>query len=471
MFQYVTTLAQFASNCWRRLRCLRHPTMRDKSVQYSEEDGESASDHLTLARPPLCNLLTASWAGSGTPSLLFLLFSHACTALLTLLVAAAAGLHPNLHFAPIRDAGAPHCLSTVFPAGSSPTSSTTFLIPPQPATPPLDLCNPSVPYPVPVPPSVTQLCTKARPLKYPLQRPKRYQRQDVAMSLLTVDAYKFDRDEVCLDTWMTQMRTPRAYFGVGIPRPAELLQPTLLIPYTNDRYISNLNKTFIALRELYHLHPTAAWFMQTSDDAYIDVDALLLRLEPLDSEQVLYVGGALGGQPCWLTGREVEYVGGGLGFLVSRGFMKRWSEDIEGWITTEWVTERGMQERSFQWGDVMVGCFMQQKGIPVTHILGGHPEIPDDSQNGATEFPHDDERWWGYHHIEPQRMLDIHALFTLQRIDQLQAHKQLGDMALAMREMAIEQWQSSRRHLARLDTFISQPALLTAPTALVEAPK
>ena len=441
-------------------------------VQHRDEDGLSSSDELPQQRS-IRAALTAPFAGWGSPSLPLLLLSHACTALLTLLVTGALGLHPHLHFAPILSAvtsnDSAHPSSSFSP--SSPNSG--FLIPSEPFTPTLDVCNPAVAYPVSVHSSISRLCHQARPLKYHFQRPKRYHREDIAMTLLTVDAYKWDRDEACLSTWLTPLRTPAAYFGVGVARPAELQQPTLALPHTLDNYWSNLNKTFLALRELYQRHPNKAWYMQTSDDAYIDVDALLLRLDPFDSEQVMYIGGPVGGGQCWLTGKDLTYIGGGLGFVVSRGFLAKWAADIEGWMATSWLSERGVAEHTSKWGDVMVGCYMQQREVPVTHILGGHPEIPRTDNIltlGKAEYPQDNDRWWGYHHAEPADIFDIHALVTLQRIDQLQAQRQLAELALHAREAAIEQWQQNRRQLDRLTAFLNNPQLLAKAAAVERSP-
>ena len=440
-------------------------------VHFGEVDGDSASEHRRPRRPKRTRQ-PASLAGWGSASLPLLLFSHACTALLTFLLTSNLGLHPNLHFAPLHDESAvPNCQPPLTTIASTP-SSTSLLIPSALPTPLVDLCDSAVAYPVSVPSSITGLCHQARPLRYPFHRSQRYHRRDVVMSLLTVDAYKWDRDEACLSTWMTPLRTPFAYFGVGIPRPAELQQPTVQLPNTRDTYLSNLNKTFLVLRELYRQHPNHAWYMQTSDDAYIDVDTLLLRLEELDSDKEWYVGGAMGGGQCWLTGKELSYVGGGLGFLVSRGFLRKWAEDIEGWMATQWASERGVNEPTYKWGDVMVGCYMQQKEVAVTHILGGHPEIPlTDNMDtlGRAEYPRDNERWWGYHHADAEQLFDIHALFTLQRIDQLQAQKQLTELALHAREWAMELWHSNRRQLARLRSFLDHPNLL-AKSAEVEQP-
>ena len=311
-----------------------------------------------------------------------------------------------------------------------------------------DLCDPSLPYSVDVPPSLLRYCNAANSTTFPYRRPMRYSRRDIAVSLLTVDVHKFTRDEAVLHAWLNPQRLPYGYFGVAIERAAELLQPTLLIPSTSDVFVSNLNKTLIALRELHRRHPHAAWYVQTSDDAYFDVDALLLKLEELDSDALVYAGGAyVPDWPCWNTGRKVDYIGGGSGFAVSHGLMERYGEQIERWMSRVWLSAEGYNHSDYVLGDIMAGCFMDELGVRMTHIGGGHGAVPASATPADRDFPSTDHRWWAWHYVPIPEMLDVDLFFTLQRIDQMQRHSQLDELARFSRERAVEHWQQQKRSL------------------------
>ena len=326
----------------------------------------------------------------------------------------------------------------------------------------LDFCQSEVPYPVSVPAAVLRYCNAAVPSHFPYVSASggRYSEKDLAMSILTVDRYKLDRDEATLLTWASPLRLPFGFLGVpsSVPRPAELLQPQLVIPETNDLFVSNLNKTFIALRELYRLYPDKPWFMQGSDDAYIDVQTLLLRLDELDSSDVLYVGGARNTAFCPTANASVTYIGGGLGFIVSNGFMKRYAEDIEPWMVREWGSEEMTGPRIF--GDLMVGCFAHAHHVNVTHILGGHGEIPNAASMAWDEYPYDNGRWWGMHHINPPALLDIHLYMDLQRVDQLIVNEEWSALGNFSRILALEHHINAHRKLSLLESLKEDPSLL-----------
>ena len=328
----------------------------------------------------------------------------------------------------------------------------------------VSLCDPSYPYPVPS--SFSSLYCGPPVPSPPFTRSRRYTRNDVALTLLTVDAYAYDRDEACMQTWLTQERWPTAYFGVSKPRPCELQQPTLLIPHTDDLYLSNLNKTMIGLRELFRLHPNKSWYMQSSDDSYLDIDALLVRLDAFDSEEVWYIGGQRGRQVrCWLTegtekGAFMDYFAGGVGFIVSHGLMVRYASEMESWMNEEWLSPRGRTEGSTVFGDVMVGCFMHQHGIQPTHIQGGHTKRPTVGDEGGEDFPSADHRWWGWHYLTPQDMVDAHLFFTLQRIDTLRRYAQWEEMTLHARRAAFESHSRTLRSLAQISAWRENPSLL-----------
>ena len=370
----------------------------------------------------------------GRYGLALLVGSNCITALLTLGLLYPYIQHPHLHVAPLYTVD----------QSSSFTSSSLHA--------PYNVCDSAVPYPIELPPDMTsRYCNPAEPARFPYRPPTRYSINDIAMSLLTVDAYKLDRDEACMHTWMTPQRAPFAYFGVSIPRHDMLLQPTVLVPQTDDSFVSNLNKTMIPLRELYRQFPDKKWFMQTSDDAYLDVDTLVMRLDDYDSDDVLYVGGATSpNRDCWLTGTKMDYIGGGLGYIVSAGWMKKYGEEIEGWIAHEWLSTVGRANGLTKYGDAMVGCFMRQHDINITHIVGGHGDWPIPGYDGGEDFPHIDQRWWGWHHLDPHRLVDVHLLFTLQRIDQLQAHSQWEELANYARLLAAEHRHKGLRTLRML---------------------
>ena len=319
-----------------------------------------------------------------------------------------------------------------------------------------DLCDPTIPYPVPLSPAVVHFCNGANSTTFPYRRSTRYTRNDIAVSLLTVDSHKVTRDEAVVLSWLTPQRLPYGYFGVSIPRAPEYLQPQLRIPHTSDVFISNLNKTFIALRELYRLHPDKAWYSQTSDDAYFDVDALLLKLEAYDANDVIYAGGAYRDWECWPTGHTVPYVGGGSGFSLSRGFMKRYADVIEPWMASVWTSEEGRNHTDWVLGDIMVGCFADQHGVNMTHIGGGHGAVPYGVTPDDRDFPLD-HRWWAWHYVPLWEMLDADLFFALQRIDQVERHQQWKELAQLSREAAIEHTWQQKRSLRLLNSLRGVP--------------
>ena len=453
----------------------------------------SLASTLTCVQLSVIRQLIMADAGGDCPSLsrshlAVLIFSNLSSALVTLILLFPHTQHPHLHTAPLYTLHHTTCshppapltqppsstssqppISPPSPTASTPSASSISTSPSFPSSPSFfNVCSSASSYPVPLPDSVrSRWCNQANPSRWPYRRSTRYSPTDLAMSLLTVDAYKMDRDEGCLQSWLTPLRTPLAYFGVSIPRDERLLQPTILIPHTDDSYLSNLNKTFIALHQLHQLHPDAAWYMQTSDDAYMDVDTLLLRLDPYDSNEVLYIGGATSHhRPCWLTGTEMDFIGGGLGFIVSHGFMQRYAAEIEDWIQRQWLSQRGRREELSKYGDLMVGCFMHQHHIPVTHIEGGHPEVPHPGDDGGEDFPSSDHRWWGWHHLGAQELVEVHLLFTLQRIDQLQAHRQWEELASFARQLAAEQQHRAMRSLRLLAHIREHRQLLDINAAI-----
>ena len=315
-----------------------------------------------------------------------------------------------------------------------------------------DLCDASTgPYPLDIPSIVRRYCNAANSTTFPYRRPQRYRREDMAVTLLTVDIHKHTRDEAVMHSWLTPLRLPFGYFGVSIERPTSLQQPTLPIPLTSDIFVSNLNKTFISLRELYLRFPTKHWFVQTSDDAYFDADALLLKLDAFDSDDVLYVGGAFRPDwPCWPTGHNISYVGGGSGFALSRGFMRKFAAEIEPWMTTVWLSPHGYQQPEWMLGDIMVGCFADQHGLLMTHIRGGHGAVPAGAPASDRDFPAADHRWWAWHYVPVEEMVDVDLFFALQRIDQVERHVQWRELAAISREAAVEHHWQQKRSLALL---------------------
>ena len=329
-----------------------------------------------------------------------------------------------------------------FPSPSSSPSASPFSTPLTP-----DLCDPSLSYGLDIPPSILRYCNAANSTTFPYRRPVRYSRHDVAVSLLTVDTHKFTRDESVLHAWLNRQRLPFGYLGVAIERSPLLLQPTLPIPLTSDVFISNLNKTLVAMRELHRLHPHKAWYVSTSDDAFFDVDALLLKLDAVDSEALVYAGGAyVHAWPCWNTGREVDYIGGGSGFALSHGLMERYGEEIEGWMARVWLSAEGVNHTDHVLGDIMAACFMDEMGIRMTHIGGGHGAVPAGATSADPNFPAD-HRWWAWHYVPQHEMLDVDLFFTLQRVDQMHRHAQLDELARFSRDRAMEHWHQQKRSL------------------------
>ena len=335
-----------------------------------------------------------------------------------------------------------------------------------------DVCSTSTAYPTPLPPDLSRFCNGASPLTFRYEAPRRYSKHDIAITLLTVDHYKFTRDEACMHSWLSSYRTPLAYFGVTVERPTELLQPTLVIPGTSDGYISNLNKTLLALVQLYHAHPNASWFLQSSNDAHVDLDALLLRLEPHDSEQVLYLGGStVDGADCWLTGSKVDFFEGGSGFVLSRGWMRRYAGEVVGWINERWMSEEGRRHEETKFGDLMVGCFMKERGVQLTKLLGGHNQTPVGVTSWDEDFPVHDHRWWGWHYVQAEEQVDVDLFFRLQRIDQLERHGQWTSLLQLSRELAIDAHAQLNRSWTLLQNAIQHRDLFMPPQGQVQSKK
>ena len=413
----------------------------------------TAINSYTSSRLPLiariAPSLPCSWLSSDRCSCrwsLLLLLSHVLISLLTVAV-----IVPHLDNHRMQHPG----LTSVYNRAS---------LTPVDVTRAADVCATSSPYPVPISPQLRRFCNGARPSTFRYQPPRRYNREDIAFTILTVDHYKYDRDEGCLHGWLSRHRAPLAYFGVTVERPAELLQPTLLIPDTGDGYISNLNKTLLALVQLYHLHPHLAWYMQTSDDAYIDVDALLLKLDAFDSDDVLYLGGStVDGAHCWLTDSSIDYFEGGSGFVLSAGLMKKFAGEAGEWITQQWLSEEGRRHEETMFGDLMVGCFMKERGVGLTKLLGGHNQTPAGVTDWDEDFPAEDHRWWGWHYVQPEDHTAIDLFFRLQRIDQLERHGQWNALLQLSRDIAIEAHEQLSRSWALLQNAIAHPELLSPP--------
>lgn len=311
-------------------------------------------------------------------------------------------------------------------------------------------------YPVPVPSTLRPYCIAPYPMTPMHQSTLRA--EDLAIGLLTVDRYKFTRDEYSMQTWLTPLQAPRAYFTCTVPRDPALRQPCLRIPHSNDLYLSNVNKTLIGLRELYLRHPDSKWFWLSSDDAYINVDYTLNKLEHLDPERDYYVGHAIKGPVCADTQRAISYVTGGAGMLVSRALMRRAAPLIEPYLLRVWFnsTDAALMVSSQRFGDVCAGCFFASLGVSLTELPGfhiGHPTYPNDAYGWRSAFM--DHRTAGaevnnWHYVSGIGFLHADLFYTLQRIDRWQRHGHMAEMANYARTMAAERFHAQQRNMELL---------------------
>ena len=134
---------------------------------------------------------------------------------------------------------------------ASASESSTAKSPAFPDSP--DLCRKPDSYPVPFPRVLLEWCTGPYPMS-PYVPPKS-PLTDLAIALLTVDKRRYSRDEFVMQTWLNPVRAPRAYFTCAINRPADIYQPCLPIPDTNDLYLSNINKTLLVTPHITTHHP------------------------------------------------------------------------------------------------------------------------------------------------------------------------------------------------------------------------
>ena len=329
-------------------------------------------------------------------------------------------------------------------ASSSPTNASVGVNPSSP-----EFCADPTRYPVAVDEHVAPFCVSPYPMT-PYVPPVTLTRSDLVIGLLSMDAYKFSRDEYVLHSWLNPVRAPFAFFACSVPRDASLLQPCLDIPDTSDAFISNINKTLLGLRELYYARPDAKWYWLSGDDDFINVDHTLSKLEALDHTQPLFVGGdIMKNERCAHDNQPVSFISGGPGMLASHALMAATHHLISPWVEQTWM--RGTPGTARNAGDVAVACFFKAHGYSITHLPGfAWSNALEPADEGLHNQKHSDyhvetNNW---HYVEKDRFLHADIFFSLQLIDRMQRNGQIALLGHYARELVIERFHQQKRSLA-----------------------
>ena len=148
-----------------------------------------------------------------------------------------------------------------------------------------------------------------------------YTEQDIAFVIFTASSFFHTRATATRDTWLS--RITNYYFLSATPYP---YLPVTVVPGAGENRLSNMKKLFYGLQIIYQqqmklpVNQRQKWVYIIGCDTFILPHHLIKRLDGLDYNKPIRLGGHWGRHPCFGSNGstfQAEFPSGGAGFFFS----------------------------------------------------------------------------------------------------------------------------------------------------------
>ena len=272
---------------------------------------------------------------------------------------------------------------------------------------------------------------------------KNYSEKDVAFVIFTAASFYRTRATAARDTWLS--RVTNYYFLSATPDP---YLPVLVIAGAGEDKLSNMKKIFYGLQVIYKQQmalPLSArhkWYYIAGCDTFILPHHLLKRLDDLDYNRPIFVGGHSGRHSCLGNGfsnSDIEFPSGGAGFFLSRNLFELIQPNLTDFVENVWP-------RTSEISDVALACLISRFGITLTKKPGfwAHPPAFTLAEEGRERF-HNDKEPNNFHYIKPNEMYALDEFYTHQHMDRLIKDQNWNELIQWTRRFVISHYELLRQ--------------------------
>jgi hypothetical protein len=246
---------------------------------------------------------------------------------------------------------------------------------------------------------------------------KNYTEKDIVFVIFTGARFFHTRATATRDTWLS--RITNYHFLSATPYP---YLPVTVVPNAGEDKLSNMKKLFYGLQIIYQqqikipLSERQKWFYIIGCDTFILPHHLLKRLDGLDYNKPIFLGGHSGRHPCLGNMKKnmvVEFPSGGAGFFFSMKLLEMMQPHLSNFVEKIWPNTSEIS-------DVALTCLAAQLGITLTKRDGfwAHPPAFTLREEGRERFHRDNEPN-DFHYINPDEMYALDEFYVNQHMDRL----------------------------------------------------
>lgn len=246
---------------------------------------------------------------------------------------------------------------------------------------------------------------------------RQFTEQDIAFVIFTAAKFFHTRATATRDTWLS--RVSNYYFLSATPYP---WLPVMVVPGAGEDKLSNMKKLFYGLQMIYQhqmnmtVERRQKWFYIAGCDTFILPHHLLKRLEGLNPNKPIRVGGHWGKCSCPGpngTVFEGEFPSGGAGFFFSMKLLEILQPHLTNYVENVWP-------KNSEVSDVALSCLATQLGVGLTKQVAfwAHPPAFTLQENGRARF-HEQSEPNDFHYIKPDEMYALDEFYVNQHMDRL----------------------------------------------------
>jgi hypothetical protein len=244
-----------------------------------------------------------------------------------------------------------------------------------------------------------------------------YVENDVAFVLFTGASFYHTRATAVRDTWLSRVRN--YYFLSATPYP---YLPVTVIEKAGEDRLSNMKKLFYGLQVIYQdqmnrsVSQRQKWFYIAGCDTFILTHHLLKRLDDLDYQRAILLGGHWGEHRCLERNASdivVDFPSGGAGFFFSLKLLELMQPHLTDYVEHVWP-------KTSEISDVALACLARKLGVKLTKQVGfwAHPPQFTMVENGRKKF-HAEREPNNFHYIKPDEMYALDEFYVHQYLDRL----------------------------------------------------
>lgn len=273
-------------------------------------------------------------------------------------------------------------------------------------------------------------------------KPKTYSERDIVFVIFTAASFYHNRATTTRDTWLSRVTNYHFLSSTDYP-----FLPVTVVKNAGEDKLSNMKKIFYGLQIIYKqqmnlsVEQRQKWFYIAGCDTFILPHHLLKRIDDLDYQKPILLGGHSGHHSCLTNDQSkvtVNFPSGGAGFFISWKLFDMLQPKLTDYVENRWPNNSEIS-------DVALTCLIKEFGITLINKPGfwSHPPMITDRDSRA-EFQRNLEPN-NYHYVTPDEMYALDEFYVHQHLDRLMLNQNWNEYVQFTRRFVASHYELLRK--------------------------